>query len=142
MRNVIELLLSVAEFAPHKEPLPPEPSVIQSAYCYQQIRYMVELAESMLPLIENGSFFATQVVARGIMESVFKFASASVSEVICLRLVYTDAWEEVDKTQKYLDCEPNADPIIQTLITACENERDFIAGLHPCLLYTSPSPRD
>ena len=168
MNDAVSHLEKIASLAPVKKPTnPSDIQETQFVYCYSQLHYMLVLANSFAGLVERREILSCQIVARTILESLFKFASAKSSSVVCLQLIYSDAFEEVDKIEKYTRQDPSYDKGLDIVLDRVRAERDLIATLHPdagkrinlfnalpreiyrllyrlcyCLLYTSPSPRD
>lgn len=101
----------------------------QRAYCYRQLAFIERIAADALASPETNGGYATSILCRSLLESLFRLGGAADSEETCLRIVFTDASEDLKRTKFFRDVDPNPPAETAGIIQELENELVVLQAL-------------
>ena len=104
-------------------------SDIQKAYCYRQLVYIHRIAVDTFALLPKNGGYAGGILCRSLLESLFRLGGAADSEEMCLRIIYTDASEDLRRTEMLRKMDPNPPPEAKDIIKVLEKEVALIQAL-------------
>ena len=100
----------------------PKLSDIQYAYCYRQLVFIHRIAVDTFALLPKNGGYAGGILCRSLLESLFKLGGAAGSKEMCLRIIYTDASEDLQRMKKFRDVDPNPPPKAKDAIEGLEKK--------------------
>ena len=101
----------------------------QRAYCFRQLAFISRIAEDALSMSSSNGGYAAAVLCRSLLEAVFCLSGAATSEEICLRIVYTNAIEDLKRTKLFRDVDPNPPTEAAEIIEQLEDEVESLQAL-------------
>lgn len=104
-------------------------SDIQKAYCYRQLVFIHRIAVDTFALLPKNGGYAGGILCRSLLESLFRLGAAAYSEERCLRIIHTDASEDLERMKMFRDLDPNPPPEAKDVIEGLEEKVEFLQRL-------------
>lgn len=80
---------------------------MQRAYCYRQLNYMRLLAEDAASMIERSGGYSGAILSRSLLEALLRLGAAAESPEMCLRILHTDAQEDLKRSEYFREIYPD-----------------------------------